>query len=396
MEVGAGKTIVATVACLITAAAGYQTALMAPTEILAEQHGERLRQVFEPLGVRTGLLIGSLGSSDKGAVRSAAQAGELDLLIGTHALLGDEVRFKKLGLVVIDEQQRFGVAQRLKLSQKGHRPHLLVMTATPIPRSLALVTHGHLDLVEIHDQPAGRGGITTRVAGEKERCSVFRTVRREVEAGHQAFVVCPRVERDDRASIAAARQLRTELAARELAGMRVGLLHGRMPAAEKEKAMALFMSGTTQVLVSTTIIEVGLDAGNATVLVVEQAERFGLSQLHQLRGRVGRSAHPSYCFLMRSARATEEGDRRLEILASTTDGFEIARHDLAFRGPGELWGFRQQGPAGFRLAHLARHGPLLELAQADAGELFEAGISDDLSQAALRRFKARAGPREAG
>jgi ATP-dependent DNA helicase RecG len=384
-EVGSGKTIVAAAACLIAVEAGYQAALMAPTEILAEQHGQRLRDVLAPLGVRLGLLIGSLSASDKEALRAAAQTGELDLLIGTHALLEDEVRFKRLGLVVIDEQQRFGVIQRAALEQKGTDLHVLVMSATPIPRTITLTLYGQFDITILDQLPFPKQ-IKTYWLSETHRPEVYQLVAEEVRKGVQAYIVYPLVEESEELDLQAATQMKDELAQGVFKEFRVGLLHGRMSNAEKQAVMAQVREKSIDVLVSTSIIEVGIDVPDASILVIEHADRFGLSQLHQLRGRIGRAGQRALCFAIANA-SNEESRRRLEAFRDLSDGFAIAEEDLKIRGTGELLGLSQHGlDTTFRVADLLRDFPVMKESRVEALSFIEREPETPLLKEFERRF----------
>ena len=379
-DVGSGKTAVAAYACWLCAGAGYQSALMAPTEVLAEQHYRSLSALLSPAGVRVGLLTGSLPAAEKKRMRQALAAGEIDLAVGTHALISQGVAFRKLALIVADEQHRFGVAQRSALAGKSGTggmppPHVLVMSATPIPRTLALILYGDLDLSVIDELPPGRTPVATYVVGEDKRRRVYNFVRRQVEQGRQVYLICPAVEEasaewggppamDLKAVTTYAKQLQTEV----FPDLRVDLLHGRMKPREKEAAMAAFAAGRTQVLVATTVVEVGVDVPNSSLVVIENADRFGLSQLHQLRGRVGRGRHQSYCVLLTASRSPE-ALARLRTLASTTDGFRIAEEDLKARGPGDFFGSRQHGLPQMKLADLSGDLALLQEAQGAAQAL---------------------------
>src|SRR5579883_3181514 len=357
-DVGSGKTIVAFQAAIIAIENGYQVALMAPTEILASQHYLNARQVLEKAGYRIVLLTGSLEQDRKRAVRRHIARGDAQLVIGTHALIQETVEFDKLGLVIVDEQHRFGVMQRLKLMKKKDsdlgEPDVLVMTATPIPRTLALTLYGELDVSVIDELPPGRSPIVTRRVSDERAGEVFDFVRKQVKAGHQAYVVYPVIEESEEMSLKPAVKMWDELRKRILPDLRIGLLHGRMAADDKEAVMQRFKRGEIDVLVSTTVIEVGVDVPNATVMVIEHAERFGLSQLHQLRGRIGRGAAKSYCILMTTGEVSEVGNQRLETMVRTQDGFEIAEMDLQLRGPGEFFGTKQAGMPSFRVANLLR------------------------------------------
>ncbi|MCE2940513.1 MAG: ATP-dependent DNA helicase RecG [Gemmatimonadota bacterium] len=347
-DVGSGKTVVGLFAAMLAMENGWQVAFMAPTELLAEQHVRTATRLLAPLGLAPVLLTGSLGAR----VRREAEAVMADpapaLVIGTHALVSDRARFAKLGLVIVDEQHRFGVEQRAALGGKGDRPDVLLMSATPIPRSLALTLYGDLDLSVLDERPPGRQPITTALRAGTARGRVLDFVRRQVEAGRQAYVVYPVIAESEKTDLKAATTMYEQLAAGELAGLRVALLHGRLKGDEKDDIMRRFLAGTVDVLVATTVIEVGIDVPNATVMVIEHPERFGLSQLHQLRGRVGRGAEQSYCILLGDV--SPETAERLRVFVESEDGFEIARADLAQRGMGDLFGDRQSGMPGFRIA----------------------------------------------
>ena len=383
-DVGSGKTMVAAAAAYIAANNGRQAALMAPTEILAEQHHASLSKIFEPLGLHTALLTGSLTPKEKRIVREQIASGEVDLAIGTHALLSDTTTFHDLGLVITDEQHRFGVAQRSRLSAKGHDPHLLVMSATPIPRTLALLMYGDLDVSIINELPPGREAVDTFLVGESYRARINAFIRKQVAEGHQCFVVCPAVEENEDLSIKAATVWAETLQKTVFPDLRIALLHGQMKGAEKEEAMASFARGEADVMVATTVIEVGVDVPNATLMVIEDADRFGLSQLHQLRGRVGRGKAKSYCILT-SHNKNPETLQRLKALCKTTDGFKIAEEDLALRGPGDFFGSRQSGLPTFRVANLSYDLQTLKDAQtASAKWIDESGTSDAPEAVALR------------
>ena len=369
-DVGSGKTMVAAACVYFAAKNGRQAALMAPTEILARQHYETLAPLLEPLGLRCALLTGSTGAKAKRETGAALAEGSIDLAIGTHALITGSVSFRDLGLVVTDEQHRFGVAQRAALAEKGLHPHTLVMSATPIPRTLALILYGDLDVSLIDELPPGRQPVETFAVPGSYRPRIYAFLRKHIAQGRQAYIVCPMVESGEEVSDDAkavkeyARQLQEEI----FPNLRVAFVHGKMKPKEKEAVMAAFAAGETDILVSTTVIEVGVDVPNAAVMVVENAERFGLSQLHQLRGRVGRGRHRSYCILISDNR-NEEARQRLKILTKTNDGFRLAEEDLRLRGPGDFFGVRQHGLPGLRVADLGCDAQLLQSAQKSAERL---------------------------
>jgi ATP-dependent DNA helicase RecG len=356
-DVGSGKTVVAGLALLIAAKNGAQGALMAPTEILAEQHAGSLSAWMARAGVRFGLLTGRVRGADRRRLLEDLAAGRIDVLVGTHALIEAPVRFHRLGLVVVDEQHRFGVAHRSRLFRKGEAPHVLVMTATPIPRSLAWAIYGELDVSLLDVKPPGRAGVVTRVRPEEARDRVYRFAGDRVAAGERVYVVVPAIEEGFR-EVAATRDTAARIAA-ALPNVAVGVLHGRMPSAERAAVLSDFAAGRRPILVATTVVEVGVDVPEATVMIVENAERFGLAQLHQLRGRVGRSSRPSWCALVVGAGVTEEARRRLTVLEETSDGFVIAEKDLEARGPGDLLGTRQSGLPPLRVADPIRDLPRL-------------------------------------
>ena len=383
-DVGSGKTMVAAAAAYCAASNGAQSALMAPTEILAEQHYASLRKLFEPMGIRVSLLTGSMSVKQKRTVRDAIAAGEVDLAVGTHALLTDATVFSDLGLVIADEQHRFGVAQRSKLSAKGKDPHLLVMSATPIPRTLALLMYGDLEVSIINELPPGREPVDTFLVGESYRARINAFIRKQVAEGHQCFVVCPAVEENEDLGIKAATVWAETLQQTVFPDLRIALLHGQMKGAEKEAAMASFARGEADVMVATTVIEVGVDVPNATLMVIEDADRFGLSQLHQLRGRVGRGGSKSYCILT-SHNKNQETLQRLKALCKTTDGFKIAEEDLKLRGPGDFFGSRQSGLPTFRVANLSMDLQTLKDSQmASARWIEEEGTGESAEAQALR------------
>ncbi len=379
-DVGSGKTIVAFQAAIIAIQNGYQAALMAPTEILATQHYLSARQILEKTGYRIVLLTGSLDPEQKQRVRDRIAAGEAQLIIGTHALIQEMVEFARLGLVIVDEQHRFGVMQRFKLMRKTSQaePDVLVMTATPIPRTLALTLYGDLEVSTLDELPPGRTPIVTRCVPDTRSAEVFDFVRKQAQAGHQAFVVYPVIEEGGaEGELKAAIKMYDELRKHVLPDLKIGLLHGRMSADEKELTMLKFQAGDLQVLVSTTVIEVGVDVPNANLMVIEHAERFGLAQLHQLRGRIGRGAAKSYCVLMTGGKVTPEAQQRLDALVRTTNGFLIAEQDLEQRGPGEFFGTRQAGMPTLRVANVIRDRDLLEAAKREAAAV-SAGPSREI------------------
>ncbi len=369
-DVGSGKTMVAAGCIYHACKNGLQSALMAPTEILSEQHYRSLKKLMEPLGIRCGLLVSSMPAKEKNLVRKALAAGEIDLIIGTHALIGESVEYARLGLVVTDEQHRFGVAQRSALSAKGENPHMLVMSATPIPRTLALIIYGDLDLSVIDELPPGREKIDTFAVTNRYHQRIYAFLRKEIEAGHQAYIICPMVEENE--ELPDERKAVTEYSAmlqRDVfPDLKVAMIHGKMKGAEKEAVMQSFAAGESHILVSTTVVEVGVDVPNATVIAIENAERFGLSQLHQLRGRVGRGKAKSYCILI-SDNKGEEAKARFKIMCDTNDGFKISEEDLRLRGPGDFFGQRQHGLPTLRVADLGGDVLLLKESQTAAQAL---------------------------
>jgi ATP-dependent DNA helicase RecG len=417
-DVGSGKTIVAFQAAIIAIENGYQVALMAPTEILAQQHYFSARQILERAGYRIVLLTGSLEQDRKRDARRHIAQGNAQLVIGTHALIQDRVEFEKLGLVVVDEQHRFGVMQRLKLMKKTDdrgamgvspvkpggdarcstgperdpEPDVLVMTATPIPRTLALTLYGDLDVSVLDELPPGRTPVVTRSLPDERASEVWDFVRKQIAAGHQAYVVYPVIEENEERELKAAEQMHRQLREKIFPNLHVGLLHGRLDADEKEHVMREFQQGKIEILVATTVIEVGVDVPNATVMVIEHADRFGLAQLHQLRGRIGRGAAKSYCVLMRGGKVSEEGERRLDAMARSNDGFQIAELDLELRGPGEFFGTKQAGIPSFRVANIIRDRQLLEAAKREAAFVISgpnSEISKEEIDRALREMRSR-------
>jgi len=396
-DVGSGKTIVALQAAIVAIENGYQVALMAPTEILATQHYLSARRILEALGYRIVLLTGSLEDDRKRNIRRHIAQGNAQLVIGTHALIQGSVEFDRLGLVVVDEQHRFGVLQRFTLMKKGApgvaasaanddaaEPHVLVMTATPIPRTLALTVYGDLDISVLDELPPGRAPIITRRVSDEREEEVWAYVSKQVDAGRQAYVVYPVIEENEENEVKAATQMYRELSSRVFPGVKVALLHGRMDSEAKDRVMREFQAGGIKILVSTTVIEVGVDVANATVMVVEHAERFGLAQLHQLRGRIGRGSAKSLCVLMTGGKISEDGERRLDALVRTNDGFQIAELDLELRGPGEFFGTRQAGTPNFQVANLVRDRELLEAAKREAAAVL-AGPNAEVSQPEMDR-----------
>ena len=384
-DVGSGKTMVAAAAAYCCANNHRQSALMVPTEILAEQHYASLSRLLSPLGIRVALLTGSMKEKDKKAVRAALADGTADLAIGTHALLSESTVFQNLGLVIADEQHRFGVGQRARLSAKGEDPHLLVMSATPIPRTLALILYGDLDVSILDELPPGRQSVDTFLVNESYRPRINAFIRKQVAEGHQCFVVCPAVEENEELGLKAAETWAETLQKTVFPDLRIALLHGQMKGAEKENIMAAFARGEADVLVATTVIEVGVDVPNATLMVIEDADRFGLSQLHQLRGRVGRGGSKSYCILT-SQNRNSETLQRIKAFCKTTDGFRIAEEDLKLRGPGDFFGSRQSGLPAFRVADLSCDLQTLKDAQAASAQwIDEAGAGDSPEAVALRQ-----------
>lgn len=367
-DVGSGKTMIAFLVSLAVIKQGYQVAMMAPTEILAEQHFKNASKFFSSFEIEVDVLIGSSPLIQRNSLLEKLASGKTKFLIGTHALIEDPVQFSNLSLVIIDEQHRFGVKQRARLKQKGIEPHFLLMTATPIPRTLALALYGDLDVSTIDEVPKGRTPILTRVTTESKRSQVYQFIKDQITGGRQAYIVYPLVEESEKIDLKNATEEYGKLKIIFPEG-RLGLLHGKMKSVEKDHVMRLFRDHQIDILVSTTVIEVGVDVPNASIMLIEHAERFGLSQLHQLRGRVGRGPYKSYCILMPGYAVSEEGRYRLSVMESTSDGFKISEADLELRGPGEFLGVRQSGDIGFRLANLIRDGAILELAREAAVEI---------------------------
>jgi ATP-dependent DNA helicase RecG len=370
-DVGSGKTIVAIQAAILAIENGYQVALMAPTEILATQHYLYTKALLQPLPYKIDLLISARKAAEKADLKERMGKGEINLVVGTHALLEEDVAFSKLGLVVVDEQHRFGVLQRYGLIRKAINPHVLIMTATPIPRTLALTLYGDLDFSVIDELPPHRTPIETRLVEESDRARAFEFIREKVRRGGQAFVVYPVIEEGGKLDLKPAVRMFEQLSRNVFPEFRVGLLHGRLPSEEKEDVMLRFKQGEVQILVSTTVVEVGVDVPNATVMLIEHAERFGLSQLHQLRGRIGRGSQKSHCLLVTSEKRNELAEQRLQTMIETNDGFKIAEIDLRLRGPGEFFGTRQWGIPAFRIGNLIRDQEILEWAKREASSFVE-------------------------
>jgi len=412
-DVGSGKTIIAFEAAIIAIENGHQVALMAPTEILAQQHYFSARRILESAGYRVVLLTGSMEDDRKRETRRHIAQGNAQLVIGTHALIEQKVEFSKLGMVIVDEQHRFGVLQRFKLMKKSNEdrvgtglrlvqaeqssaaapePDVLVMTATPIPRTLALTLYGDLDVSVIDEMPPGRTPIVTRCVSDERSAEVWDFVRKQVAAKHQVYVVYPVIEENEETELKAAMKMYKELSKRIFPELRVAVLHGRMEPDLKEHVMRLFQKGELDILVSTTVIEVGVDVANATMIIIEHAERFGLAQLHQLRGRIGRGAAKSYCVLMTGGKVSEDGERRLDAMVRTNDGFRIAELDLELRGPGEFFGTKQAGMPSFQVANLIRDRQLIEAAKREAAAVLacpNSEITQAEIDAALRHMRTR-------
>ena len=388
-DVGSGKTAVAAACMLAAVRCGYQCALMAPTEILAEQHFKNLKQYFEPLGVQVELLVGKLGSKDRKNAYQRIESGAAQIAVGTHAIIQENVRFQSLGFVVVDEQHRFGVLQRKAIRDKGFgNPDVLVMTATPIPRTLTMTVFGDLDISVIDELPPGRKAIKTHHKRPFEREAVYNKVKELIAQGRQAYVVCPMVSENEKMMAQAAEELYKQLSTSVFAEFRVGLLHGQMKSAMKDEVMAAFRAGEIDILVATTVIEVGVDVPNASVMVIEDANRFGLAQLHQLRGRVGRGEYQSFCILVSDAKS-EDVMRRMDIMVSTTDGFRIAEEDLEIRGPGNVAGTEQSGSLDFKVADLVQDSKLLEIARQAAMRIIETDPNLNGAEWAKVRHKIR-------
>ena len=386
-DVGSGKTIVSALAALQAVENGWQAAIMAPTEILAEQHYRKMRDWLTPLGIDVAWLTGTQAKSAREAAMASVSSGAAQVAVGTHALFQEQVQFARLGLAVVDEQHRFGVHQRLALRQKGGQPHQLMMSATPIPRTLAMSYYADLDVSVIDALPPGRTPVATKLVSDARREEVLLRVREACQQGQQAYWVCPLVEESEALQLKTAMETFEQLTA-ALPALKVGLVHGRMKPAEKQAAMQAFTANEVQLLVATTVIEVGVDVPNASLMVIEHAERMGLSQLHQLRGRVGRGAAQSACILLYQAPLSETARARLKVIYENTDGFEVSRADLNLRGPGEFLGIRQSGVPMLKIADLERDSDLLEAARETADRLLLA--QPQQAEAHLRRWLARA------
>ena len=396
-DVGAGKTIVALLAALVAMENGLQVAFMAPTEILAAQHYANIAKLLAQSRFRVDLLTGSTPGLHKHTLLAHIERGTTNLIVGTHALVQEKVRFHRLGLVVIDEQHRFGVVQRALLREKGLRPDVLLMTATPIPRTLALTDYSELDVSKIPDLPPGRKPVRTWVKPESRRDEIYQLIRDQLDAGRQAYVIYPLVEGSEKVDLKSATEMADHLQQEIFPAYRVALLHGRMKQDAKDRVMHAFASGQVHILVSTTVVEVGVDVANATVMVVEHAERFGLSQLHQLRGRVGRGAHESHCVLLYQAPWTDDARERLKAMSSTNDGFVIAERDLELRGPGDFFGTRQSGLPTLRTGDLVRDRDIMEDAHREARRLVETGgLTPELMDFVQRRWRDQFGLIEVG
>jgi ATP-dependent DNA helicase RecG len=396
-DVGAGKTIVALLAALVAMENGLQVAFMAPTEILAGQHFGNIARLLSQSRFRVDLLTGSTPGLKKHTLHAHIERGTTNLIVGTHALVQESIRFHTLGLVVIDEQHRFGVAQRAALRAKGLRPDVLLMTATPIPRTLALTDYSELDVSKIPDLPPGRTPVMTLVKPESRRDEIYQLLRDELDKGRQAYVIYPLVEGSEKIDLKSATEMADHLQAEIFPAYRVALLHGRMKADAKERIMSAFAAGHIHILVSTTVVEVGVDVPNASVMLVEHAERFGLSQLHQLRGRVGRGPWASYCVLLYQSPWTDEARERLKALASTTDGFAIAERDLELRGPGDFFGTRQSGLPKLRTGDLVRDRDIMEDAHREARTIVaEGGLGAELLQFVTQKWQQQFGLIEVG
>jgi len=380
-DVGSGKTVIAAACCYMTWQAGYQSAFMAPTEILAKQHYQSLSKLLGPLGMRVGVLTGSMTAKNKRETYEKLKLGEIDIIVGTHALISEAVEFKDLALVITDEQHRFGVNQRSLLTEKGDSPHVLVMSATPIPRTLALIIYGDLDVSIVDEMPPGRQEIKTHVVSEHHRSRAYGYVKQLVGEGRQVYIICPMVEEDEvseddtasnTSNLKSVKEYHETISKTVFPELNVELVHGKMPAKKKDAAMGAFATGEADILVATTVVEVGVDVPNAALIIIENADRFGLSQLHQLRGRVGRGQHESHCVLFQSPGSGEVSRERLEVMKTTNNGFIIAEEDLRIRGPGDFFGSRQHGLPEMHIANFATDMLVLNQAQNAAEELLQA------------------------
>jgi len=389
-DVGSGKTAVAAAALVKTVENGYQGAMMAPTEILATQHFKGLLELLEPLGIQVALLTGSMAKSEKNRVIDDISQGRVDIVVGTHAVIQEEIEFYRLGLAITDEQHRFGVRQRALLKHKGYNPDVLVMTATPIPRTLALTVYGDLDISIIDELPPGRQPVKTYLINQTMKARVYKFIKDNVTNGRQVFYVCPLVEESEKIDVRAVVELADQLQTKVFPELKIGLLHGRLKQDEKDTVMTNFKNGEIDILVATTVVEVGVNVPNATVIVIEDAERFGLAQLHQLRGRVGRSSHQSYCILVANP-TTEEGKARMDVMQSTCDGFVIAEEDLKIRGPGEFFGTRQSGLPDLKIADIIKDVKILQLAREEAQMIIHRDPNlhayQNLRQKVMEKFK---------
>jgi ATP-dependent DNA helicase RecG len=392
-DVGSGKTVVAAIALYATMTAGFQGALMVPTEILAQQHLESLNHLFDPLEMTTALLTGSTKTKERRAILAGLQNGEIDVVIGTHALIQDDVQFANLGLVITDEQHRFGVNQRRVLREKGLHPDVLFMTATPIPRTLAITAYGEMDVSIIDQMPAGRIPVKTSWIKPKQLEHTLDWAKLELQAGHQLYVICPLIEESEALDVKNATEIYEHLNEYYAPNYQVSLLHGKMKNAEKETIMEEFKNNQSQILVSTTVIEVGVNVPNATVMFIMDADRFGLAQLHQLRGRVGRGSDASYCILVASPK-NEMGKERMKIMTETTNGFVLSEKDLELRGPGEVFGFRQSGLPQFLIADLVNDANVLEVARDEANQIWQ--VEDWREQPAFAPLAKTLKPTETG
>lgn len=387
-DVGSGKTIIAVIAMFKAYKSGFQSVMMAPTEILAHQHLESITEFFKPLGIKCELLASSVTKKNKENILDQLKRGEIDVLIGTHALIEDYVEFKNLGLAITDEQHRFGVRQRAKLSSKGKSPDILIMTATPIPRTLALIVHGDLDVSIIDELPPGRKKIETYVKSDRDREDIYDFTKDQIDQGRQAYIVCPLVEESETLNIKSATELYEDLSVGEFSDYRVSLLHGKMKAKEKDKIMIDFKDGKSDILISTTVIEVGVNIPNSSIMIIENSERFGLAQLHQLRGRIGRGEYESFCILMNNGKG-KVAKERMDIMERTNDGFLISEKDLEIRGPGEFFGIRQHGLPELKITKLPRDINILKAAQDTSFEILKKDPNLELKEHRGLKYKVK-------